>query len=201
MVMREIVTELGNYLPITYADVAYWHIETNAGDELFLNEVGSELWRPGAHTQIPRLFLAGDYCRTFIDVVTVEGAVVSGLEAARALQQHVTDDRAGTIRADDPLLRPIDIVEPEAYPQWALFALATMLAPYAAAAKVWSAMLSQSRAVSQGQSLPGLNPQAMAETAAELFWAPAQFATQWWAGAWAAWAEFGRGGRGSRRAP
>jgi hypothetical protein len=193
LAMREILADLGGYLPIGHADVAYWHIETNAGDELFLNEVGSELWRPRARTQIPLLFLAGDYCKTFIDVVTVEGAVVSGLEAARALQQQVATDRAGAIRADDPLLRPIDVVEPEAYPQWALFALTTMLAPYAAAAKVWSAALDQYRAAGRGEAPAG--PMPMAESAANLFWAPAQFAAQWWAGAWSAWAELARGGQ------
>jgi protoporphyrinogen oxidase len=188
VVMREIVAELGNYLPVTHEDVDYWHIETNAGDELFLNEVGSEQWRPGARTPVPGLFLAGDYCQTFIDVVTIEGAVVSGLTAARALQEQVAADRAGAIGADDPLLRPIDIVEPEAYPRWMLFGLVTMLAPWAVAAKVWSDLEGSS-------SIPGVaTPQAMTEGAAKLLWAPAQVAAQWWTGAWAAWAELARGG-------
>ena len=47
------------------------------------------------------LFLAGDFCQTFIDVVTVEGAVVSGLLAAEALR------RKRKIGA------PIDIIRPK----------------------------------------------------------------------------------------
>jgi len=64
-------------------DYARCHVQTNVGEELFVNQVGSWENRPKATCDIPNLFLAGDFCQTVVDVVTVEGAVVSGLNAAR----------------------------------------------------------------------------------------------------------------------
>lgn len=178
--MFAILEELGKYVPVTYDDVEYWHIEANAGDELFINEVGSHRWRPRARTSIPIAFLAGDYCQTFIDVVTVEGAIVSGLEAATALQQQVAADLTGRIRADDPLLRPIEIIEPDVQPEWVLLALKGMLAPYAVAAKCWSWANDQVGSLDEGRYPPSLTPPALVEDAAKLLWAPIQFGIQWW---------------------
>jgi len=66
--------------------------------------VGSWENRPKATCDIPNLFLAGDFCQTVVDVVTVEGAVVSGLNAAEAL------------RRKHGIGKPIDIVRPDTYP-------------------------------------------------------------------------------------
>ncbi|HYE91462.1 MAG TPA: FAD-dependent oxidoreductase, partial [Terriglobales bacterium] len=135
--LQHIFRELQAYFPLDPDDLLYAHIETNRNDELFVNEIGSERWRPGPTTGLPSLFLAGDYCRTFIDVVTVEGAVVSALQAVRALQEQALQDYGDRLRGTT-LLAPVTIVEPEAYPQWTMAAAAALLAPYAAAAKVWS---------------------------------------------------------------
>jgi hypothetical protein len=102
------------------------HIQYNVHEQLFVNEVGSWDFRPETTCKIPNLFIAGDYCKTFIDVVTIEGAVVSGLMAADAVQQ-----RAG-------VERPVEILRPETVPQPALAALRWMGAPYAIAAKAAS---------------------------------------------------------------
>src|SRR5882757_6767783 len=80
------------------------HVQTNIGEELFVNQVGSWDYRPKATCEIPNLFLAGDFCQTVVDVVTVEGAVVSGLQAAEALR------RKRKIGA------PIEIIQPDSYP-------------------------------------------------------------------------------------
>ena len=107
-------------------DYARCHVQTNAGEELFVNQVGSWDYRPKATCDIPNLFLAGDFCQTFVDVVTVEGAVVSGLIAAEALR------RKRGIGA------PIDIVRPDSYPAIVPATLALALRPAALAAKAVS---------------------------------------------------------------
>ena len=102
------------------------HIQTNVGEELFVNQVGSWDSRPTATCDIPNLFLAGDFCQTCVDVVTVEGAVVSGLLAAEALRR-----RCGIGTA-------IDIVEPDSYPAILPMMLAAAMRPAAFAAKAVS---------------------------------------------------------------
>jgi hypothetical protein len=107
-------------------DRARCHIQYNVHEQIFVNEVGSWDFRPETTCKIPNLFIAGDYCKTFIDVVTIEGAVVSGLMAADAVQRRAGVDR------------PVDILRPETVPQPALAALRWMGAPYAIAAKAAS---------------------------------------------------------------
>jgi Flavin containing amine oxidoreductase/NAD(P)-binding Rossmann-like domain len=110
------------------------HVQTNVGEELFVNQVGSWDYRPTATCAIPNLFLAGDFCQTFVDVVTVEGAVVSGLNAAEALRSR---RRIGA---------PIDIVQPDSYPAVLPAMLAAALRPAALAAKAISVADSALRA-------------------------------------------------------
>jgi hypothetical protein len=102
------------------------YLQTNVNEQLFTNQVGTWRYRPEATCAIENLFLAGDFCKTFIDVVTIEGAVVSGLIAAEALRQKAN---VGT---------PIEIIEPDSYPQAMMAALTLMGAPYAYAAKAWT---------------------------------------------------------------
>lgn len=124
-IVRLLLAELKNYLLFEDADVeaCRTNLQTNVGEELFVNEVGSWQWRPTAATGIANLFIAGDFCRTPVDVVTVEGAVVSGLMAAEALRRRSC--RAG----------PIRIVEPDAYPVSIMAAYAAAMRPLSMAAK------------------------------------------------------------------
>jgi hypothetical protein len=110
------------------------HVQTNVGEELFVNQVGSWDYRPTATCEIPNLFLAGDFCQTFVDVVTIEGAVVSGLLAAEALRRR---RKVGA---------PIDIIRPDSYPAFLPAALAAALRPAALAAKAVSVADSMVRA-------------------------------------------------------
>lgn len=125
-----LLAELRETLPFDPADIDLerTRIQTNAGEELFANEVGSEEWRPKTVTRIPNLFLAGTYCQNYADVATIEGAVTSGLLAAEEVR--VRAGAAPPIRA-----------KTAGYYHESVFALLKVLwAPYAYGAKLWSMM-------------------------------------------------------------
>ena len=170
---KDILEELKRYLHFEYddIDIKKSHIQTNIGEELFVNEVGSWQWRPEAQTNIPNIFIAGDFCKSVIDVVTVEGAVVTGLQAARALQNQVRGDKQ-LHSEHHPLLQPIDIIEPESYQEFSMLALSLLWAPYAYAAKWWS------RAMEPRSAPPSFSD--FASTAIEMLWTPYAQAAQWW---------------------
>ncbi len=128
VILALVLKELQRFLDFELDDVEKdrCHVQTNVGEELFVNQVGSWDYRPTATCKIPNLFLAGDFCQTVVDVVTVEGAVVSGLLAAEALRR-----RRG-------IGAPIDIVEPDTYPAILPAMLAAALRPAALAAKAVS---------------------------------------------------------------
>ena len=102
------------------------HLQTNAGEELFINAVNSWRYRPQTTTAIPNVTIAGDYVQTPVDVVTIEAAAMSGLMAAEAVRR-----RTG-------LGRPIPIVLPDSYPVSLMAAGAAMTRPIAYAAKAVS---------------------------------------------------------------
>ncbi|MEO8038578.1 MAG: FAD-dependent oxidoreductase [Betaproteobacteria bacterium] len=135
---QAILADLKRFLPFADADVDHrrTYLQMNDREPLFVNEVGSEQWRPGTFTGIANLFLAGDFCDNEVSVVTVEGAVLSGLLAVRAVQARARQDHC--LLVDDPRMQPVDVVLPETPPTVNLQAAKVMLAPYAAAMKVWS---------------------------------------------------------------
>jgi hypothetical protein len=124
-----LLRELRRYIDFKQEDLftCRTHIETNLGEELFVNQVGSWQWRPTATCGIPNLYIAGDYCQTSVDVVTIEGAVASGLIAAEALRR-----RRGRGY-------PIRILEPDQYPVLATSGLALAQRPFAYLARAFSA--------------------------------------------------------------
>ncbi len=124
-VLREVVARL----PITLDDVdrRKTAFDMNTGEELFANLVGSWDRRPETETSIHNLYLAGTYVRNEIDVATIEGAVVTGLQAAEAIRKKVAP------RADE-----VTVLHPEAFPRELFMSLKVAWAPLAAAAKVWS---------------------------------------------------------------
>lgn len=135
---RLIIEDLKRYLDFEDQDIdlSRTYLQFNDRDPLFLNEAGTEPWRPATTTEIPNLFIAGDYCDTEIGIVSVESAVVSGLRAARAVQAQARADRG--LLADAPELREIPIVLPETYPIVNADALKLILTPHAIACKAWS---------------------------------------------------------------
>lgn len=117
-------------LPIDLEDIDLRKtaFDMNTGEELFANLVGSWDRRPECETPIDNLWLAGTYVRNIIDVATIEGAVVTGLQAAEAIRNRYHGNSA-----------PIQILEPIAFPHELFQALKVAWAPLAASAKVWSA--------------------------------------------------------------
>jgi hypothetical protein len=119
--------ELAHYLDFKYDPITKMddidrdrsHLQTNVGEGLFTNDVGTWEFRPDPTSAISNLFIAGDYCKTFVDVVTIEGAVASGLIAAE------------TVRKKAGVGSPIPILVPETYPNEALATLKLVGAPYA----------------------------------------------------------------------
>jgi flavin-dependent amine oxidoreductase len=101
--------------------------EANADAQLFVNETGTDVWRPAAACDgVSNLSFAGDFCANRIGMTTIESAVTTGLEAARVIVE-----RRG-------IGAPVEIAEPDsgtaAFYAWLRYAWA----PYAFAAKAWS---------------------------------------------------------------
>lgn len=101
-------------------------------EPLFMNDVGAWTYRPDAETELPNLYVAGDYCRSAIDLVSMEGAVSTGLLAAEA------------VRADAGLARPVEVLVPETPPRWLLVLGRVTLWPLAMAAKLWTLLTDRS---------------------------------------------------------
>ncbi|MEM9010194.1 MAG: FAD-dependent oxidoreductase [Pseudomonadota bacterium] len=132
-------------------DLKATSLETNTGEELFANAVGSWRHRPETTCRIPNLFLAGTYVRNFADVSTMEGGVATGVMAAEA------------VRAKSGEGAEIPLILPEAYPRDLFRAARVALAPYAASAKAWSAYSDTMARL--GIRLPGLSDPFRADSA------------------------------------
>lgn len=171
---RVIIDDLKRFLDFDDEDIdlSRTYLQLNDRDPLFLNEVGSEPWRPGTETEIPNLFLAGDFCDNEIGVVSVEGAVVSGLRAARAVQAQARADRS--LPADAPQLRNIPVLLPETYPVVNADALKLLLTPQAAASKAWSRLIQLAASPDRA-----LSAEQVATEIAEALAAPAAMAADW----------------------
>jgi phytoene dehydrogenase-like protein len=131
-----ILTELAEYLEFDPGlhwgasgeiDWTRTHYETNADSQLFINETGIDVWRPAAACDgIDNLSFAGNFCANRIGMMTVESAVASGLEAARAVVE-----RRG-------IGAPVQITEPSAGTDALYVWLRYAYGPSAYLAKAWS---------------------------------------------------------------
>jgi hypothetical protein len=84
-----LLKEIGEYLPITPADVESWELNPNTDVPLFINTIGAWSNRPRPKTKIKNLYLAGDFVKNVIDLACMEGAVSAALEAAgQILSDH-----------------------------------------------------------------------------------------------------------------
>ena len=101
--------------------------EPNSDNQLFVNETGTEAWRPPAACPgVANLSFAGDYCANRIGMTTIESAVTTGLEAARV----VVERRA--------IGAPVEIAEPDSGPAAWFVWLRYFWGPSAYAAKAVS---------------------------------------------------------------
>ena len=89
---QAILLELAEYLPFhpgskwgDSPDIDWEHTryEPNTDSQLFINQTGTDAWRPDASSShIFNIYVAGDFCNNNIGMTTIESAVTTGLQAA-----------------------------------------------------------------------------------------------------------------------
>lgn len=121
----QIILELKRYLPgIGAGDIKRAYLQPHTDAPLFRNDVGMWQFRLGARTELSNVYLAGDYCRSHVDLVSMEGAITTGLHASEA------------VRKDLALKETVEILEPSVPPQWLLGIGKIMFLPVAGVAKL-----------------------------------------------------------------
>jgi hypothetical protein len=101
--------------------------DANVDAQLFVNEAGSDVWRPKtSYDGLSNVCLAGDFCQNRIGMTTIESAVTTGLEAANA------------VIARRGVGKPVDVRVPNSPPGLRYVWLRYAWGPYAWAAKAWS---------------------------------------------------------------
>jgi hypothetical protein len=88
---REFIRELQAYLGFGMEDINLErsYFQPHRDEPLLLSDVGAWDNRPEAATRIENLYLAGDFCRSEIDIASVEGAIASAVTASRAIAERV----------------------------------------------------------------------------------------------------------------
>lgn len=123
---QRVLAELRRYVRFDDRDVdwSHSHYQAHPGEPLVVNAVGSWEYRPEVrvansareilHGQpwrtIHNLYLAGDYCRSQIDIISLEGAIHTGIWAAHALSRH---RRAGGTEGVSEVPEPIRPADPD----------------------------------------------------------------------------------------
>jgi hypothetical protein len=113
---QELIDVLGRHLDFELADIDLErsYLLTNADRPLFINTVGSWEHRPEVtpgrqqgtvQRDVANLYLAGDYCRSPIDIPSVEGAIYTGIMAAHA----ASEGRVRPPRIIEPMLSRAEI--------------------------------------------------------------------------------------------
>lgn len=108
-VKAELLEELSRYVPFDGKDIYHWHLRLNDQAPLFMNTVGSWAYRPETRldpeyrldwvwSHVLNLYVAGDYCRSHVDLVCLEGAVVTATNVAWALARQNGCDRVAPPR-------------------------------------------------------------------------------------------------------
>lgn len=119
---RRVLAELKRFVAFDDGDIDWnaSHFQSHRDEKLFVNAVGSWEYRPEVRLtnssgvalgnqiwrKIDNLYLAGDYCRSQIDIVSLEGAIHTGIWAAHALSSAEVGQSAVGVVA--PPLPPQD---------------------------------------------------------------------------------------------
>lgn len=119
-----IVEELERFIPtLDRKKIDRFKMRPNVDAPLFMNDVGIWHFRPEAlpkdeehRIELDNLYLAGDYCRSHVDLVSMEGAFTTGLKAAEAVRRSVKE------LADTPAIHE-EPTRPVRYPFYALWLL------------------------------------------------------------------------------
>jgi phytoene dehydrogenase-like protein len=95
---QAMLAELKDYIPfdpgktwgsspdIDWADTVY---ESNADSQLFINQTGTDAWRPQSSSRhISNIYVAGDFCNNDVGMTTIESAVTTGLQAAKVIVER-----------------------------------------------------------------------------------------------------------------
>jgi uncharacterized protein with NAD-binding domain and iron-sulfur cluster len=104
---EQLMIDFRRYFPgLRNDDILKTDFQSHINEPLFMNNVGGWAFRPEAATKVPNLFLAGDYCRSHIDLVSMEGAITTGLLAAKAICERDSHPAA------------VEILVPPTYSEW-----------------------------------------------------------------------------------
>lgn len=122
LVEAALLEDLRRFLPFEPADIVRTDLQSHEAEPLFMNNVGGWAFRPSSATEVAGLFLAGDFCRSHVDLVSMEGAIVSGILATKA------------VLSDANLPDDLEVLKPRPYPHIALKLLVYALLPAAALA-------------------------------------------------------------------
>ncbi len=154
------------------------YARSNVDYSLFLNEVGSWDYRPKTSypETLPGIFFAGDLCQSNVDMATIEGAVESGVLAAKAIQEFEAAKRSG-----DLLGKPIEIVQHTTYSDASLRAAKLAMMPFAYAAKF---CVQSEKDKSNGGGLRDLGNALQSERVVLL---PMIYVLDWWTTAYWFW--------------
>lgn len=133
---QRIVEELQRHIPtIDPSKITRAKMQHHLDAPLFMNDVGIWHFRPDAlpkdaahQIELANLVLAGDYCRSHVDLVSMEGAITTGLKAAESIRL------AETQLAHVPPIY-VEPPPPNRVPFWLFWALGL---PFAAMAKLIS---------------------------------------------------------------
>ncbi len=123
--VKAIIAELERFLPcIADATITKYYYQPHIEEPLVTNDVGAWRFRPKAETGFSNLFVAGAHCRNLIDMTSMEGATVTGLNAANALMEHTGQG----VR--------VPVHKPKKFPRALFVAARWLLLPFAALAKL-----------------------------------------------------------------
>ena len=131
------------------SDIDWDHtlLQSNDKNRLFVNDVGSWQWRPvAAYSALERVFIAGDFCQTDVDMATVEAAIQSGVAAAQALQARDKPAK-GALRGE-----PIVPARHEIYSDSVFLALKLGMLPFAYACTAWAAAVDEQPLIGRSHS-------------------------------------------------